>query len=192
MGPHVFMFSSGQKNKSDSSGKKSRSKSRRETVRKRQKGRKLQVQFTVCTSASSLFACFKLWVMMRGLWCWKWAELKLYNELFHLNQVQSHLLIRSGPHTISGYFWSLWLVECTAFKLKTWKLCSTAQNQSSMEMSLDPWERGRLSNHFIQCLYWTQGNLEFIVEEEKIQIKRENDDNEVTASNSNNLTYWCK
>lgn len=104
----------------ESSGKQSRSKStKREVEGKRKK-------FTVCTSASSLFACSKLWVIMRDLWCWKWTELKLYNELFHLNQVQFHLLIRSDPHTISVFFWSLWLVECTTFNfsMETLPHCS--------------------------------------------------------------------
>lgn len=75
------------------------------------KRRKLQVHFTVCTfalypSVHHKPICSELWLMMRGLWCCKGTELKLYNEQFHLNQVQSHLLIRSDPHMISGYFWS--------------------------------------------------------------------------------------
>lgn len=85
------------------------------------KRRKLQVHFTVCTfalypSVHHKPICSELWLMMRGLWCCKGTELKLYNEQFHLNQVQSHLLIRSDPHMISGYFWSGWLAECTIFK----------------------------------------------------------------------------
>lgn len=60
--------------------------------------------------------CSKLWAMMRGLWCWKRTELKLFNGQFHLNQVQSHLLMRSDPNTVLDYFWSRWLVEYTTFK----------------------------------------------------------------------------
>lgn len=79
-----------------------------------------------CTT--SLFVP-SFWVMMRGLWCWKWTELKLYNEQFHLSQVQSHLLMRSDPHTISDYFWS-W---CATFK-------SLHENCASLLTTNPPWK----------------------------------------------------
>lgn len=101
-----------------------------------------------CTT--SLFVP-SFWVVMRGLWCWKWTELKLYNEQFHLNQVQSHLLIRSDPHTILDYFWSWWLVEDATFKF-------LHENCASLLTTNPPWKFALIHEKEEWCVLTTSFN----------------------------------
>ena len=138
--PAIFMFSGRQTNKFQS-------KSQREGERKAKKRTFASsvccVHFCILRHSTPQTHLFHILSDDERFVVWKWAERKLYNEQFHLTQVESH------PKWPTYNCWSRWLVEGKTLTVSSMKVELHCSQQ--IVHANEPWsmrERGDIFEQF--------------------------------------------